>query len=279
MLPKRNGKPSTWRLPNPEHYFIGKDAKTLCKQMKDVFKEAKDFVGHLTDDNGNSNFTGTAFLGNRGIRGADLQPPRNITAGGLVALAKDWVAAMGGEFKGDVECGCEPVHYAIRMSSKTSLSMGPAQYVTEHPPVDIPIVFHDDGSFDGEGTSTEQGAGTVTTFAGVCTGQSTGSIDLRVSGTNIQQWNNNHMDLNIENISDLKMTASAQCPQVGRRSQDGPSESPHVIIPFKFQGQVGEVIDMPMTAPSPGVSSSMRLEIVKQDGRSAVLDARVTGPV
>ena len=72
-------------------------------------------IGHLTDDNGNSNFTGTAFLGNRGLNDRAKprsnytpQPPRRITQGGLISLGKDWVAASGGEFKGDIDCGCDP---------------------------------------------------------------------------------------------------------------------------------------------------------------------------
>jgi hypothetical protein len=264
MLPKRDGSPSTWRLPNPEHNFVGKDATTLCKQMKDAFKQAADFVGHLTDDNGNSNFTGTAFLGNRGIMGADLQPPRGITAGGLVALAKDWVAAMGGEFKGDEECGCKPAHYAIRMSSKTNVNIGPARYETNHAPVDIPIVFQNDGSFAGEGTSTLQGAGTVSSPIGVCTGESSGSIGLRVSGENVQEFQKNFMHVKIENITDMNMTSSAQCPRLSGSSNSGPG-TPRITIPFEFEGRVGEVVEMPMLVQYPGVTSSMRLEIVKQD--------------
>ena len=96
MPPKRDGTPSTWAMATPEHSFLGKDAKTLCKQMRDVFKQGADFIGHLTDDNGNSNFTGTAFIGNRGLNDQGQshvtnykpQPPRRITQGGLISLGQ-----------------------------------------------------------------------------------------------------------------------------------------------------------------------------------------------
>ena len=61
------------------------------------------------------------------------------------------------------------------------------------------------------------------------------------------------------------MTASAQCARAGGATSSDPSETAHVVIPFEFEGRVGEVIDMPIGAPYPGVSSSMRFEIVKQD--------------
>lgn len=269
MLPKRDGSPSKWQMATREHFFLGKDAATLCKQMKQVFPKAEQFIGHLTDDNGNSNFTGTAFLGNRGLdeksEGPDfkLQPPMHVTAGGLVSLGKDWVAAMGGEFKGDPECGCEPLHYAIRVSNHVEMNVLMTHYVNNSPPVDIPITFQDDGSFSGEGTLATQGAGVVTTPMFTCTGQSSASVALRASGKDVQQFENNSLHLDLENTAPQTTKASAVCPyQRGRSSSQGPS--PRIVLPFDFKGKVGELIERDNIIPYPGVQSRMRVELVKR---------------
>ena len=47
--------------------FVDKDATTLCRQIKRVTGTADEFLGHLKDDNGKTNFAGTAYLGNRGL--------------------------------------------------------------------------------------------------------------------------------------------------------------------------------------------------------------------
>ena len=67
LAPKRDGKPSSWHIPGPAIFFIGKDAETLCMQMHDEFRNAAEFIGHFEDDNGKDNFVGTAFMGNRGL--------------------------------------------------------------------------------------------------------------------------------------------------------------------------------------------------------------------
>jgi hypothetical protein len=69
----------------------------------------------MNDDNGGNNFAGTAFLGNRGLdedRYGDLikpQPP-SMSHADFMKLARDWVDAMGGQFRGDASCGCEFTH-------------------------------------------------------------------------------------------------------------------------------------------------------------------------
>lgn len=47
--------------------FVDKDPTTLCKQIKRTLPDAGQFMGHLKDDNGQTNFSATAFLGTRGL--------------------------------------------------------------------------------------------------------------------------------------------------------------------------------------------------------------------
>jgi hypothetical protein len=90
--------------------FVDKDATTLCKQIKRTSHSANEFIGHLTDDNGGNNFTATAYNGDRGLdpdRYGDIRPaPPTISHGAFMELGQKWVAAMGGELKGEESCGC-----------------------------------------------------------------------------------------------------------------------------------------------------------------------------
>jgi hypothetical protein len=96
--------------------FVDKDPTTLCRQIKKATGSADAFIGHLKNDNGQPNFAGTAFYGNRGLdqdsmddEHLQVQPP-SITHAALMKLGQDWIDAMGGKFQGDEGCGCEVRH-------------------------------------------------------------------------------------------------------------------------------------------------------------------------
>jgi hypothetical protein len=112
MAPKRDGSRSLWMTPPNFLSFVGKDATTLCKQMKRSTHTETEFLGHLRDDNGGNNFGKTAFNGDRGLDKdmyGDIPPARpSISHEALMRLGRAWVDAMGGSFKGDESCGCEP---------------------------------------------------------------------------------------------------------------------------------------------------------------------------
>jgi hypothetical protein len=115
--PPPEGTPlSNWTTATFGHSFVDKDATTLCRQIKQATHSADEFLGHLKNDNGGTNFAGTAFLGNRGLAADTLrdfhvtvQPP-SITHSEVMKLAQDWIDAMGGSFQGDEGCGCELRH-------------------------------------------------------------------------------------------------------------------------------------------------------------------------
>ena len=105
-----------WTLAPNFLSFVDKDATTLCRQIKRQTGSADRFLGHLKDDNGQPNFAGTAFLGNRGLgeddlEGFDVKPqPPSITHAQVMKLGQDWLNAMGGKYQGDDSCGCELTH-------------------------------------------------------------------------------------------------------------------------------------------------------------------------
>jgi hypothetical protein len=115
MAPRRDGSKSLWMNAANFHSFVDKDAPTLCKQFKRSSRDANDFLGHMTDDNGGNNFAGTAFRGDRGLdrdRFGDkvkVQLP-SLTHPEFMKLAHDWIDSMGGQFRGDASCGCEFQH-------------------------------------------------------------------------------------------------------------------------------------------------------------------------
>jgi hypothetical protein len=110
MAARRDGSKSVWMTAPNFLSFVAKDATTLCKQIKRTSHDAKDLIGHMTDDNGGNNFTATAYNGDRGLdpdQYGDI--PRvspSISHEGFIRLGQKWVAAMGGELKGDESCGC-----------------------------------------------------------------------------------------------------------------------------------------------------------------------------
>ena len=116
MARKRDGSESRWMTAPKFLSFVGKDATTLCKQIRRQSSDAKDFLGHLQDDNGGNNFSDTAFHGDRGLdkENRDLYDVAikkpSLTKAELIKLAQNWIDSMGGEFQGDSECGCAPAH-------------------------------------------------------------------------------------------------------------------------------------------------------------------------
>jgi len=265
---KRSGEASKWRLANQEHFFKGKDAKTLCKQMRDVFQEGADFIGHLIDDNGNSKFTEVAFLGTRGldkfgrsfVKDYKDEPPQHITHGGLINLGTAWIDAMGGEFKGDVDCGCEPSHYAVRVTYDQVINVAIVHGTKTMGPIDIPIRFDEHGNFEGEQVIYINGNETAL----MCTGNSTAAMVLRVSGQATEQFQKNHMHLQIESGSGLKGVANAQCPMVSRSAPIAARQS-QAVLEKDLEGRVGDAMSAEWGAGS-GLDTQFHAQIVKVQG-------------
>ncbi len=273
-----SGAESVWALAPAFLAFLGKDAPTLCKQIKDFSRrceggicgpwpDAKAVLDHFTRDEGKDNFTGTAFRGDRGLdrdlfpeTDVPTEPPRNIDAAGLVALVNEWIATTGGEFKGDKSCGCEPAHYVIRVSTVNETNRGLLHRTSVMPPVDVPITFKDDGTFTGDGTASFQAAGT----AAQCSGQASSTLGFHVSGRAVETSDEQSMRFKFENSSPTVTNASVRCPVIGEQSSQNVTKS-QVVVPFDFTGDVGETFDSHMPVAIPGFVSTMHVEIVKKD--------------
>jgi hypothetical protein len=107
MPRRRDGSASRWFTAAGFHAFLDKDQVQLCKQFKGSTGTAEEFMGHIDDDNGGNQFIRTAFAGNRGIPGLAPIPPR-ISHASFMRMGREWIEALGGQFKGESDCGCEP---------------------------------------------------------------------------------------------------------------------------------------------------------------------------
>ena len=243
--------------------FIGKDARTLCEQIRDNIARAENFIGHLKDDNGFNNFVGAAFEGRRGLD-LDSYPVSEmptekptITHDELIELGKNWVASTGGEFQGDKSCGCAPAHYALRVSVLNEINLGIVHHSSALAPVDIPIAFADDGTFSGDGDLNYHGTGN----AMACSEQTGSQLNVHVSGKATQTEDEHTMKVQFEKSSASVTTMSAQCPYHAPINTQTANAQP-VSLHLDFTGDVGETRDYQMPG-APGVSSKMHVEIVK----------------
>ncbi len=260
-----------WTIPVSGMFFVDgyrkpRKSSVICEQMKSTFLHGARFVKHISGNTDSADFNGVAFAGTRGLNElgqtlAFLDPYRpekpGISREEMTRRAQTWVDAMGGEFKGDKDCGCEPVHYAIRLSDTmdTNLPMISARSLMG--PVDFPIEFKDDGSFQTEQQVTREG----TASAIMCSGQFNGAMTLRVSGKATEEYKNNHMHLQIENITPEQGTASASCPQISVTRPLGPGE--HGMLSKEMEGRVGEAL-IYSPAAATGIRVVVRAEIVKK---------------
>ncbi len=105
-----------WRL--SELKWVERTDTEICSFQKSLFTSAE-FIDHIVRDLGGTPFIEFAFEGLRGLNdGAgksameeDLKRPYTPapppgTHAQLIQLAKAWVAAQGGRFVGDNQCGC-----------------------------------------------------------------------------------------------------------------------------------------------------------------------------
>jgi hypothetical protein len=270
MAPKRNGGASKWEIPDSDDFFVGQDERGLCEHMKRSFQEAKDFIGHLKDDNGIDNFVGTAFNGNRGLtvsaqdKGFKLEPPVGISHAGLIALGGKWSESTGGEFKGDTDCGCndDPPRYAIRLSQSTEIAIATIHHTSFLKQLEVPITFEDDGTFSGDAEGAYEASGT----AAGCNEQSTTKVKFHITGQAIEQYQKNSMHIEIEYPSPLANSFSGVCPDDPEGNLSLQSDIPVMGVKsaFDMKGKVGEKIDR-VDETMPGIVSSFHLEIVQKN--------------
>lgn len=266
MAPRAmDGSESRWMTAPDFLAFVGKDAPTLCKQIRSMLPTATRFLGHVKNDNGHNNFADTAFNGDRGLDREmfpETEVPTekpSISHDAMMKLGQDWVDSTGGEFQGDKSCGCEPVHYSIRVSTANQINVGPVSRTSVMQPVDVPITFNDDGTFSGDSTAQFDSTG----VALPCTDRATSKLNFHVAGQAISTPEAQSMHFKFDNSSPTVTNASIQCPYVGEKKTQSTTAGT-VVIPFELKGKIGETTDYRMPG-IPGVVSKMRVEIVKRE--------------
>ena len=265
MAPRtRDNSESIWMTAPDGLAFVGRDATTICKQIRGNLPTGKDFLGHLTDDNGGNNFAGTAFNGNRGLDPKafpeiPIAKP-SVKQQDLLKLAQDWIDSTAGECKGDRSCGCEPIHYAIRVSTVNDINMGFVHRHSVMQPVDVPITFDEDGTFKGDGAAHYQ----ATATAAPCSGTATSDLTFHASGQAIETSEEQSMKFQFANTSPTVTDSSITCPYHGE-TKTQTTTAGHEVLPFDFKGAVGETFDYHMPVAIPGVDSTMHVEIVKRE--------------
>jgi hypothetical protein len=235
MAPRTDGSPSVWMTAPNFLSFVGKDAPTLCKQIKNSSGDAKHFVGHMKDDNGGNNFTGTSYNGDRGLD-RDMYPETevptqrpSVSHAELMRMGQDWIDAMGGRFHGGASCGCEQQSYAFKVDyvSVVNMNMGPitGQYITtsggpNSNGVEIPLEISQSGLLTGQGNMTMGGQGDVAVpRVGTCTGQSQHTFLIRATaqleeGSEESRGKDDKLHVRLE-CDKIQIQASAQCPYQG----------------------------------------------------------------
>jgi hypothetical protein len=125
-----------------------KTDEDICRGMHIVFEEnAPGFIDHIVRDGGNTQFIEAAYKGLRGLTeggrtiyenetGKTIIPePPPGTHAQLIAQARAWVAAQGGKFVGDKDCGCVVAEtgevYLLSIQLYNLLGAGGAIVVTD----------------------------------------------------------------------------------------------------------------------------------------------------
>jgi hypothetical protein len=198
-------------------------------------------------------------------------------------LAKDWVAAMGGQFRLPEDCGCKEHHYALRVIAHGHLQMtgftfdiGVRGEETAFP--EIPLNFKDDGTLTGEviGVPETDNAGALPLVA--CKGERANRIKVEVKGqwkditpgsheptSNPPQPPQNPLIVKL-NFSQLATAAAETCvtpmgAMSGSSNRTGPELFTFELVYTDPQVNQGVTVEWP--APFPGWSGIVRGQIIE----------------
>lgn len=276
LPPLRSGKTPVWKLPVlPDHSFVNKDAKTLCEMMKKAFNAfphpGTQFEFHILEDNGKTDFQMIAFAGTRGVSDRPPEPIEGLTLGGFFDQAIAWVDAMGGEFKGDERCGCEPLQFAIRIKyvAASNLLGGIVQEMAQMGPVDIPIRFHEGGTYEGQGMLPFAARGTVTATPTYCASQSQAGMQVKVSGKAIEEPEKHQMHIELTNLTRNNGATAQECNVPYGSGVFALNGGDKATIRFDVIGRVGDLGATPFPLPTPFVKAVVSVQVVDQSAQPA----------
>lgn len=265
-----------WDIPISAMFFMDgyhkpRKAATICGQMKRAFRTAQPFVNHIKENKEVVDFNGTAFKGTRGLNDAGqvlafTQPyrpePPSISQSEMGRRAQAWVDAMGGKFKGDLRCGCEPLHFAVQVYYISKFEYGGIAQVATMGPVNIPITFHDDGSYEGTGVLPFATAGVVPHGRGVCVDQGGGGMPIRVSGNAVEELDPSQHNMHIEltNTAAESGATGVHCnvPFFGTYSPNGGNKA---AFAFDVPGKIADAAATRVPLPGP-IKAILRVEVI-----------------
>ena len=262
-----------WDIPVPEMFFMDgyhqpREASLICKQMRRAFSRGKEFVRHIATNTDVADFNGTAFRGTRGLNdygkmfvyNEPYQPEQpKMSRAEMTDRAQAWIDATGGEFKGDVDCGCEPLHYAVRVTDNMVANVSGLHADSVMGPVDIPITFQDDGSFEGQQEVHWYGNDS----AYVCSGDFTTAMTLKVSGKAVEDEKTHKLHLQIESLTPLHGVADAHCPAKSISAPIPAAGSRGGSLTKDSEGRVGDTLIYTPPGVPGGISVVFSAEIVK----------------
>lgn len=96
---------SSWIIPLRHNYFVDRDWKAMCVHVKTspLTDSPGVFLEHIQKDG----LVLAGFTGRRGLLEAVAPEPPAVSHATVTKYAKDWVAAMGGQFHRPPDCGCK----------------------------------------------------------------------------------------------------------------------------------------------------------------------------
>jgi hypothetical protein len=238
-------------------------------------------MGHLKDDNGGNNFTGTSYNGDRGLdreRFPENEVPTQkptISHAELMKMGQDWIDAMGGRFRGGLSCGCQDLTYAFHVDyvNVINVNIGPVvgQYVTmaQNPNgVEIPLEISESGEVTGQGTMTMGGQGYVAVpSVGGCTGQSQHQFLIRANaqlqeGSEEARGEDEQLHAKLD-CNKIQMQSSAQCPY--RSASQNTTDQCAMAVTLDFAPPTensSKALVYP--GPMPGSQATLTTTIVKK---------------
>ena len=192
-----HGKLRKWDTPGAPMLWIGKGARELCAQFKDMTNGPAYFIGHMFNDRGGTQFIATAFLGDRALtdfgkatllnragREFALEPPP-INHAELMVHARTWANAVGtAGWRATPECGCGVTAKAWVGTVTTAFqtNLGPGSLGTLRENVSATVRFEMDSTFSRPDRYWKAASGAITwttsATGGACTGGGAGTVPI-----------------------------------------------------------------------------------------------------
>lgn len=175
--------PGVWQIPPDVLFFVGKDNLALCKQERFFFeRKADQFLQHIErDSNPNNPFIQEAFTGNMGGAANTPVPPKGVTHQQLIEMAKQWVKAQGGKFRGSDECGCKPLQYVMDMVITGGFDLDDMR-VKDAGKATLPLTFEEENKFSGQVPVDIERKWNVDSPDFICDGKAAFTVTFKVNG-------------------------------------------------------------------------------------------------